>query len=243
MAAGPISGDLDRLKQVFWNTLLQCSEIHTQEWSHSNPFPARRHPSLLRCGRLRFCGALQGLPYGGFILDVMLQVLLALIVVILMARTLGSLFRAIDQPPVIGEIISGVVLGPSVLGHLALGVACYLLLTSVAPFLNVIAQIGVIFYMFLVGLELDPKLLRNHRHATVAISHASILAPFLMGAALAVFLYPRFSSPSVSFTSFSLFIGVAMSITAFPVLARILTDRGIHKTRTGAIASDLCSCR
>jgi hypothetical protein len=140
MAAGPISGDFDRLKQVFWNTLLQCSEIHTEEWSHSNPFPAHRHPSLLRCGRLRFCSALQGLPYGGFILDVMLQVLLALIVVILMARTLGSLFRAIHQPPVIGgEIIAGVVLGPSVLGHLAPGVASYVLPTSVAPFLNVIA--------------------------------------------------------------------------------------------------------
>jgi Kef-type K+ transport system membrane component KefB len=108
--------------------------------------------------------------------------------------------------------------------------------TSVAPFLNVIAQVGVILYMFLVGLELDPKLLRHRGHATVAISHASILAPFLMGAALAVFLYPSFSPASVSFTSFSLFIGVAMSITAFPVLARILTDRGIHKTRMGAIA-------
>jgi Kef-type K+ transport system membrane component KefB len=168
--------------------------------------------------------------------DVMLHVLLALIVVIVLARMLGSLFRAIHQPPVIGEIIAGVLLGPSVLGHLAPSVASYVLPASVAPFLNVIAQVGIILYMFLVGLELDPKLLRNRGHATVAISHASILAPFLMGAALAVFLYPRFSSPSVSFTSFSLFIGVAMSITAFPVLARILTDRGIHKTRMGAIA-------
>jgi Kef-type K+ transport system membrane component KefB len=168
--------------------------------------------------------------------DVMLHVLLALIVVIVMARTLGALFRAIHQPPVIGEIIAGIVLGPSVLGHLAPGVASYVLPASIAPFLNVIAQVGVILYMFLVGLELDPKLLRNRGHATIAISHASILAPFLMGAVLAVFLYPAFSPHSVSFTSFSLFIGVAMSITAFPVLARILTDRGIHKTRMGAIA-------
>ena len=136
----------------------------------------------------------------------------------------------------IGEIIAGVVLGPSVLGRLAPSVASYVLPTSVAPFLNVIAQVGVILYMFLVGLEVDPKLLRHRGHATVAISHASILAPFLMGALLAVFLYPSFSPASVSFTSFSLFIGVAMSITAFPVLARILTDRGIHKTRMGAIA-------
>src|SRR3984885_9320915 len=168
--------------------------------------------------------------------DVMLHVLLALIVVIVMARTLGSLFRVIHQPPVIGEIIAGIILGPSLLGRVAPGVASYVLPGSIAPFLNVISQVGVILYMFLVGLELDPKLLRNRGHATVAISHASILAPFLMGAALALFLYPTFSHGSVSFTSFSLFIGVAMSITAFPVLARILTDRGIHKTRMGAIA-------
>jgi Kef-type K+ transport system membrane component KefB len=168
--------------------------------------------------------------------DVMLHVLLALIVVIVLARVLGSLFRAVHQPPVIGEIIAGIVLGPSVLGRVAPGVAAYVLPTTVAPFLNVIAQIGVILYMFLVGLELDPKLLRNRGHATVAISHASILAPFLMGAALALVLFPSLAPGNVSFTGFSLFIAVSMSITAFPVLARILTDRGIHKTRMGAIA-------
>jgi Kef-type K+ transport system membrane component KefB/nucleotide-binding universal stress UspA family protein len=168
--------------------------------------------------------------------DVMLHVLLALIVVIVLARVLGTLFRSVHQPPVIGEIIAGIVLGPSVLGRVAPGVAAYLLPISVAPFLNVIAQIGVILYMFLVGLELDPKLLRNRGHATVAISHASILAPFLMGAALALILFPNLAPGNVSFTSFSLFIAVSMSITAFPVLARILTDRGIHKTRMGAIA-------
>jgi len=168
--------------------------------------------------------------------DVMLHVLLALIAVIVMARTLGSLFRAFHQPPVIGEIIAGIILGPSVLGRLAPDVASAVLPPSIAPFLNVISQVGVILYMFLVGLELDPKLLRDRGHTTVAISHASILAPFLMGAALALFLYPTLAPTGVSFTSFSLFIAVSMSITAFPVLARILTDRGIHKTRMGVIA-------
>jgi Kef-type K+ transport system membrane component KefB len=168
--------------------------------------------------------------------DVMLHVLLALIVVIVLARALGTFFRLIHQPPVIGEIVAGIMLGPSVLGRVAPGVASYVLPTSVAPFLDVISQIGVILYMFLVGLELDPELLRNRGHATVAISHASILAPLLMGAALALFLFPTLSPGDVTFTSFSLFIGVSMSITAFPVLARILTDRGIHKTRMGAIA-------
>jgi Kef-type K+ transport system membrane component KefB len=100
----------------------------------------------------------------------------------------------------------------------------------------VIAQLGVILYMFLVGLELNPGVLRGRAHATVAISHASIIVPFLLGAALALVLYPRLSSSEVSFTSFALFVGVAMSITAFPVLARILTDRGMQKTRLGVLA-------
>ena len=166
----------------------------------------------------------------------MLHVLLALIVVIVMARGLGTLFRSVHQPPVVGEIIAGIVLGPSVLGRLAPGVSAYVLPGSVAPFLDVISQVGVILYMFLVGVELDPTLLRKRGHATVAISHASILAPFLLGAVLALLLYPRLSSSDVPFTGFSLFIGVSMSVTAFPVLARILTDRGIHKTRMGVIA-------
>jgi Kef-type K+ transport system membrane component KefB len=106
----------------------------------------------------------------------------------------------------------------------------------VAPFLGIIAQIGVILFMFLVGLELDTGLLRKKSHATLAISHASILAPFLLGGALALYLYPRLSSRDVPFVVFALFLGVSMSVTAFPVLARILSDRGIQKTRLGVIA-------
>ena len=111
-----------------------------------------------------------------------------------------------------------------------------LLPPEVAPFLGIMAQVGVILYMFLVGLELDPGLLRKRGHATVAISHASIIAPFLLGATLALFLYPRLSTSDVPFTVFALFMGVSMSVTAFPVLARILTDRKIHTTRMGVIA-------
>jgi Kef-type K+ transport system membrane component KefB len=96
--------------------------------------------------------------------------------------------------------------------------------------------VGVILYMFLVGLDLDTKLLRQRTHTLVAISHASIIAPFLLGAALALWLYPLLSSRDVSFTVFALFMGVSMSVTAFPVLARILTDRQMHKTRLGTIA-------
>jgi len=166
----------------------------------------------------------------------LLHVLLALVVVIATARAMGWVFRSAKQPPVVGEILAGIVLGPSLLGRLAPGAEGYLFPSTVGPFLNIIAQVGVILYMFLVGLELDPSLLRKRGHTTVAISHASIVTPFLLGATIALYLYPKLSTHDVPFTCFSLFLGVSMSVTAFPVLARILTDRGIHKTRMGAIA-------
>ena len=94
----------------------------------------------------------------------------------------------------------------------------------------------MILFMFLVGLELDPALLRARTHAALAISHASIVAPFLLGSVMALVLYPKLSTSDVRFEHFALFLGVSMSVTAFPVLARILTDRGIHTTRLGAMA-------
>lgn len=168
--------------------------------------------------------------------DTLLHVLLALVVVIVAARACGALCRRIHQPPVIGEVVAGIVLGPSLLGHLSPNAMSYLLPPTVAPYLSVIAQIGVILFMFLVGLELDPGKLKQRTHATVAISHASILVPFVMGSALALWLYPQLSTSDVPFTVFALFLGVSLSVTAFPVLARILTDRGIHKTHMGTVA-------
>src|SRR4029077_8509183 len=106
----------------------------------------------------------------------------------------------------------------------------FLLPPSIAPYLGTLAQFGVILFMFLVGLELDTGLLGRKTHTTVAISHASILAPFLLGSALALMLYPILSTSDVPFPVFAMFMGVSMSVTAFPVLARILTDRGINKT-------------
>jgi K+:H+ antiporter len=174
--------------------------------------------------------------HGGEHVDDMLHVLLALVVVIVLARAIGTLFRRFQQPPVVGEILAGIMLGPSLLGRVSPAAFAYVLPPAVAPFLNVLSQVGVILYMFLVGLELDPALLRKRGEAAIAISHASIIAPFLFGVLLALLLYPQLSTSDVPFTYFSLFLGVSMSVTAFPVLARILTDRGIHKTRMGAIA-------
>jgi Kef-type K+ transport system membrane component KefB len=168
--------------------------------------------------------------------DVLSHVLLALVVVIVAARLCGALCKRLHQPAVIGEVIAGILLGPSLLGRIAPTATAYLLPPSVAPFLSIIAQIGVILFMFLVGLELNVAQLKHRTHATVAISHASILLPFVLGSGLAIWLYPKLSTSDVSFTVFALFLGVSLSVTAFPVLARMLTDRGAHKTRLGIVA-------
>jgi Kef-type K+ transport system membrane component KefB len=165
--------------------------------------------------------------------DSFLRVLVALVAVILTGLVLGKCFAYLGQPPVIGEVVAGIVLGPSLLGT---DLSAVILPASIAPFLNIIAQLGVLLYMFTVGLGLHSDLLRHRAHATVATSHASILLPFVLGTLLALKLYPQLSSNAVPFTSFALFMGVAMSITAFPVLARILTDRNMSRSELGVIA-------
>lgn len=165
------------------------------------------------------------------------HILLALAAITLLARFVGGAFKTwLGQPPVIGEIVAGLLLGPSLLGAAAPGVAAFLLPEGSAATLGIIAKVGVVIFMFLVGLELDTKSLRGSTHATLAISHASIVLPFLLGAALALFLYPAYASANVSFTSFSLFLGVSLSVTAFPVLARILKDRHVQATPLGVTA-------
>jgi Kef-type K+ transport system membrane component KefB len=166
----------------------------------------------------------------------LLRVLVALVTILAASRAMGILFRAVRQPPVIGEIVAGLLLGPSLLGKLAPGVAAALFPASILPMLGLLAQVGVLLYMFVVGLELNTDLLRERTQATVAISHAGILLPFLLGSALALWIYPLLASRDVPFTGFALFMGVSMSVTAFPVLARILTDRGLQSTRMGTVA-------
>lgn len=164
------------------------------------------------------------------------QVLLTLVTVIVTARILGTAFQWLGQPRVIGEVVAGIVLGPSLLGRLSPEATSFLFPSSIMPILGVLAQLGVILYMFLVGLELNSEMLRSHAGSTVAISHASILAPFMLGAVLALGIYRTYAPTGVSFTSFALFMGVAMAITAFPVLARILTDLGIERSALGVVA-------
>lgn len=164
------------------------------------------------------------------------HVLVALVAILLASRAVGWVFAKLHQPRVIGEVLAGILLGPSLLGRISPDAMNYILPPDVAPYLGVIAQLGIVLYMFLVGLELNLDLFASRAHATVTISHASITLPFVLGAALALGLYGSLAPDGVSFTSFALFMGVAMSITAFPVLARILTDRGLDKTELGVIA-------
>jgi Kef-type K+ transport system membrane component KefB len=162
--------------------------------------------------------------------------LVQIAVVVVAARAVGLLFRRIHQPQVMGEMVAGILLGPSLLGWVAPGVSAALFPVASLGFLNSISQIGLLVFMFLVGLELNPRLLRGRGHTAVVTSHASITIPFFLGSLLALRLYPRLSDSSVTFMGFALFMGAAMSVTAFPVLARILTERDLLRSRVGAVA-------
>jgi Kef-type K+ transport system membrane component KefB len=161
---------------------------------------------------------------------------LQITVILAVCRLTGSLFRKIHQPRVVGEMFAGILLGPSLLGWIAPQFSAYLFPPSSLGFLNALSQVGVVIFMFLVGLGINPKELKHQSHAAVLVSHVSITAPFVLASLLALYLYPRLSDDSVTFTNFALFMGAAMSITAFPVLARILNERDMMQTRLGTVA-------
>ena len=165
-----------------------------------------------------------------------LAILLAqIITIIVVARFFGWVFRKIGQPSVIGEIIAGIVLGPSLLGLYFPEFSIALFPVESLGNLQFLSQIGLILFMFVIGMELDLKVLQNRAKEAIVISHASIVIPFALGIGLAYFVYYKFAPEGIAFLPFALFMGIAMSITAFPVLARIVQERGIHKTKLGAI--------
>jgi Kef-type K+ transport system membrane component KefB len=165
----------------------------------------------------------------------LLLLILQIAVILVVARGVGWLFRRLHQPQVVGEMAAGILLGPSLLGWVAPDTYAALFPKESLPNLNTLSQVGLLLFMFLVGLEFEPRLLRGRGHAAVVTSHVSIIVPFFLGSLLALFLYPRLSDSGVHFTGFALFMGAAMSVTAFPVLARILTERNLLQTRVGAV--------
>jgi Kef-type K+ transport system membrane component KefB len=164
------------------------------------------------------------------------RLLLQIVIIITITRTVGILFKRIGQPAVIGETVAGLLLGPSLFGLLFPHAFHFIFPVESLPNLRFLSQIGLVLFMFIIGMELDTRLLRKQAFEAVIISHASIIIPFFLGIYLSYYLYGNYAMPNTSFISFALFMGIAMSITAFPVLARIIRDRKLSGTPLGNLA-------
>ena len=195
---------------------------------------ALQYGSWLQAPAPTVAGALRGAVAGGS--ASLPSLIFSVAVLVACARLAGIAARRIGQPQVVGEMAMGIALGPSLLGWLAPDVSQTLFPPGNHAHLNTLSQLGLLLFMFLVGLEFDLKRLRQLGHTAVLASHASITLPMLLGVLLALYLYPRLSSADVRFNEFALFMGTAMSVTAFPVLARILRERRMQDTRIGTVA-------
>lgn len=162
--------------------------------------------------------------------------ILQLLVILITVRVAGSLFKKIGQPAVVGEMVAGIVLGPSLVGAFFPAFSAFIFPKESLPHLQLISQVGLILFMFVIGMELDLSLLKKKAGSAVIISHASIVFPYGLGVGLSYFLYKKMAPEGVHFYSFALFMGIAMSITAFPVLARVIRERGLTGTRLGTLA-------
>ncbi|MCC8147196.1 MAG: cation:proton antiporter [Bacteroidales bacterium] len=164
------------------------------------------------------------------------MLLLQVIAILFTARIFGYLFVKIGQPSVVGEIVAGIVLGPSLLGYFFPEVSAFLFAPESLGNINILSQIGLIFFMFVIGMELDIREVKRRLNETILISHAGIVFPFLCGIIAAYWTYPTYASHLTPFLSYALFIGISMSITAFPVLARIIQEKGLTKSHLGILS-------
>lgn len=164
------------------------------------------------------------------------RLMLQIGVILLVARVVGKLFNKIGQPQVVGEMVGGILLGPFLLGWAAPGIFNAVFPASSVGHLVALSQVGLVLFMFMVGLALNAGEIRSNRNAAVLISHVSMVIPFCAGALIAFYIYPRLADDSYSFTGFALFMGASMSVTAFPVLARILTERNLLESRIGSLS-------
>jgi len=166
----------------------------------------------------------------------LITLLIAVSVVVVACKLSGMLMQRIGQPPVTGEIVAGIVLGPSVLGAFWPAGASAVLPASIVPNLNVLAQVGVVLFLMLAGLEINTALLRGRGKVALLVSHVSIAFPSMLGVGVAVFAYTEFAPEGIGFLAFALFFGVSLSITALPVLVRILQDIGMFGSKVGVLA-------
>jgi Kef-type K+ transport system membrane component KefB len=165
------------------------------------------------------------------------RLFLQLLIIVSASCAVGWMFTRFGQPAVVGEMIAGILLGPSLFGLLAPNIFQFVFAASSLDALRLFSQIGVCLFMFAVGMELDVSQLRHKAQTAIVVSHSSIVIPYLLGVALALFLYSYLAQPGATFTAFALFMGISMSITAFPVLVRILRDRGLFKSSLGSTAT------
>jgi K+:H+ antiporter len=210
------------------------------EWGHLSFHPYRSAATLSSVSRValdappdpsRFWSALREnieAPLG--------RLLLQFIVILLATRVLGALFRKFGQPEVIGEMTAGILLGPSLLGWFWPGAFGFVFAPESLQVLRLFSQIGVCLFMFVVGMELELSRIKQNAYTTFVVSHASIIFPYFLGVMMALWLYPSYVDGGVSFVAFALFMGIALSITAFPVLARILEERRMTKSFLGITA-------
>ncbi len=162
---------------------------------------------------------------------------LQILAVLVAARVFGTLAQRLGQPRVVGEMAAGIFLGPSLLGRMAPSISATLFPADGLAGLNALSQLGLILFLFVVGLHTDSGELRGRGRSVLLISHASIALPMLLGAGIAVYALAGFVPPGVGLDGFALFIGTAMSITAFPVLARILAEKKLLGSSTAAMAT------
>lgn len=162
--------------------------------------------------------------------------LVQILVILLAARAMGWLFRQLHQPAVIGEIVAGILLGPSLFGRLAPNAFAALFPTSSLPNIQLLSNFGLILFMFAVGMELRLGDIRRQLRSSLVISHSGIFIPFILSLPLSYTIYTEYAAAYTDFVPFALFIGIAMSITAFPVLARIIQENNLLRTHLGKLS-------
>src|SRR5215475_2649646 len=208
---------------AIWLTLVSGRNLETRQITQHIPSKGANQGSIADTFSENFRG-----PLGTLLTQIVL--------IVLVSRMVGNVAQKIGQPQVVGEMVAGILLGPSFLGQISPSAMRLLFPPASMDTLRMFSQVGVILFMFLVGTDVDSQHLSRKAHTAVLVSHASIIIPFFLGTSLSLLIYPSMASQAVPFTAFGLFIGVAMSITAFPVLACIVEERGLTNSALGVIS-------